>query len=178
MTDNTRQLLSSKSLLPSGLLPVLALIFMMDSFLSLSARAQITVGHVTGTIADSSGAVIPGAEVTLVNNGTNIEQHAGSNSSGSYTFEQVDPGTYSLRVEANGFAMAVTNGLVVHVQQTVTQDYKLTAGNVKEQVTVTAATPLIQAQDASVGQEVNEQLVNNLPLVGRDWTHWRTSRPV
>lgn len=170
MTDNARHLLNAKSLSPSGLPHALALILMIGGLLSLSAHAQITVGHVTGTITDSSGAVIPGADVTLANSGTNIAQHTVSTSSGSYTFEQVDPGTYSLRVEAKGFAAAVTNGIVVHVQQTVTQNYKLTVGNVTEQVTVTEATTLIQAQDASVGQEVNEQLVNNLPLIGRDWT--------
>ena len=106
----------------------------------------------------------------MTNSGTNLSQRTVSTSTGSYTFEQVDPGTYSLHAEAKGFSAANTNGIVVHVQQTVTQNYQLAIGNVTTQVTVSEAIPLLQAQDASVGQEVNEQLVNNLPLVGRDWT--------
>ncbi|MBT9332325.1 TonB-dependent receptor [Paracidobacterium acidisoli] len=148
----------------------LATIFIIGSLLPLIAYAQLTVGHVTGTVTDTSGAVIQGAAVTLTNSGTGISQHTVSTSTGNYAFEQVDPGTYSLHVEANGFSAAVTNGIVVHVQETVTQNYHLDIGNVTTQVTVTETAPLLQAQDASVGQEVDERLVNNLPLVGRDWT--------
>jgi hypothetical protein len=148
----------------------LTLGLMISALLPLTMRAQLTVGHVTGTITDESGSVIPGAAVTLINSGTGISQRTVSTSTGSYTFEQVDPGTYSLRVEGKGFTTAVTNGLVVHVQATVTQNFQLAIGSVTTQVTVSVATQLLQAQDASVGQEVNEQLVNNLPLVGRDWT--------
>jgi hypothetical protein len=148
----------------------LALGMIVSALLPLAMHAQLTVGHVTGTVTDSANSVVPGADVTLTNSGTNIAQHTVSTSTGSYTFEQVDPGTYSLRVEAKGFSAAITNGIVVHVQQTVTQNYELSIGNVTTQVTVSEAIPLLQAQDASVGQEVNEQLVNDLPLVGRDWT--------
>jgi hypothetical protein len=159
-----------KSMLLSRTVRRLALVSMVSALLPLTMLAQLTVGHVTGTITDASGSVIPGADVTLTNGGTNISQRTVSTSTGSYTFEQVDPGTYSLHVEAKGFSAAITNGIVVHVQQTVTQNYQLAIGNVTTQVTVSEAIPLLQAQDASVGQEVNEQLVNNLPLVGRDWT--------
>lgn len=161
---------TSKSMLLRRALRYLALGFMVSALLPLTLQAQLTVGHVTGSVTDSSGSVVPGADVTLTNNGTNIAQHTVSTSTGSYTFEQVDPGSYSLRVEAKGFTTAITNGITVHVQQTITQNYQLTIGNVTTQVTVSEATPLLQAQDASVGQEVNEQLVNDLPLVGRDWT--------
>jgi Carboxypeptidase regulatory-like domain/TonB dependent receptor len=160
----------SKSMLLSRALRHLALGFIVSALLPLAMRAQLTVGHVTGTITDESGSVIPGADVTLTNTGTNISQRTVSTSTGSYTFEQVDPGTYALRVEAKGFSAAITNSIDVHVQQTVSQNYKLAVGNVTTQVTVSETTPLLQAQDASVGQEVNEELVNNLPLVGRDWT--------
>ncbi len=160
----------SRSRLLYSALRQVALGFVLSVLLTLTARAQLTVGHITGTITDESGAVVVGARVTLTNSRTGVETRTLSTSTGSYTFEQVDPGTYSLRVEAKGFTTAITNNMVVHVTQTVTQNYKLTVGNVTTQVTVTESTPLLQAQDASVGQEVNEQLVNNLPLVGRDWT--------
>jgi hypothetical protein len=164
------QAVSSTSMLLRRALRHLALGFVVSALLSLTVSAQLTVGHITGTITDTSGAVIVGAQITLTNDGTGAETRTLSTSAGSYTFEQVDPGTYSLHVEAKGFTTDITNGVVVHVQETVTQNYKLAVGDVTTQVTVIEAVPLLQAQDASVGQEVNEQLVNNLPLVGRDWT--------
>jgi hypothetical protein len=161
---------SPKKTLSRSIWRRLALGVMVSALLPLAMHAQLTVGHVTGTVTDSASSVVPGADVTLTNTGTNIAQHTVSTSTGSYTFEQVDPGTYSLRVEAKGFSAAITNGITVHVQQTVTQNYELAIGNVTTQVTVSEAIPLLQAQDASVGQEVDERLVNDLPLVGRDWT--------
>lgn len=164
------QAVETTSMQLGGVLRRLTLGLFVSMLLPLTAHAQLTVGHITGTVTDTSGAVIVGAQVTLTNNGTGVETRTTSTSTGSYTFEQVDPGTYALRVEARGFSSAVTSGVQVHVQETVTQNYKLAVGNVTTQVTVSESTPLLQAQDASVGQEVNEQLVNNLPLVGRDWT--------
>src|SRR3984957_4157464 len=161
---------SPKKTLSRSIWRRLALGVMVSALLPLAMHAQLTVGHVTGTVTDSASSVVPGADVTLTNTGTNIAQHTVSTSPGSYTFEQVDPGTYSLRVEATVFSAAITKGITVHVQQTVTQNYELAIGNVTTQVTVSEAIPLLQAQDASVGQEVDERLVNDLPLVGRDWT--------
>jgi hypothetical protein len=149
-------------------LPMLFFFFCL--VLSLSAVAQLTVGHVTGVVKDSTGAIIPGATVTLTNEGTSISAKATSTSSGDYTFEQVNPGTYSLRVDAPGFQSAVTSHIQVHVQESVTQDYSLSVGNVAQQVTVTSATPLLQAESASVGQVVDSRAINDLPLVSRDWT--------
>ncbi len=146
------------------------LLLVLGAFLSLGAFAQLTVGHVTGVVKDSTGAIIPGATVTLTNEGTQISATAATTSSGYYTFEQVNPGSYSLSVDAKGFAPEVTHGIQVHVQQSVTQDYSLTPGSVTQQVTVTSEAPLLQAESASVGQVVDTKQVNDLPLVGRDWT--------
>src|ERR1700761_8943219 len=116
---------SPKKTLSRSIWQRLALRVMVSALLPLAVHAQLTVGHVTGTVTDSANSVVPGADVTLTNTGTNISQHTLSTSTGSYTFEQVDPGTYSLRVEAKGFSAAVTSGIIVHVQQTVTQNYEL-----------------------------------------------------
>src|ERR1700733_6209629 len=76
----------------------------------------------------SPGAFIPGAPVTLTNEGTQISATATTTSSGYYTFEQVNPGSYTLAVNAQGFGPEVTHGIQVHVQQSVTQDYSLAPG--------------------------------------------------
>jgi hypothetical protein len=146
------------------------LLVVLSTFLSLSAFAQLTVGHVTGNVKDSTGAIVPGATVTLTNEGTGIAAKATSTSSGDYTFAQVNPGSYTLRVDAPGFQSQITRGIQVHVQESATQDFSLVVGNVSEQVTVTSATPLLQAESASVGQVVDSKAINDLPLVSRDWT--------
>lgn len=146
------------------------LIFVASMFLSMSAAAQLTVGHVTGVVKDSSGAIVPGAAVTLTNDGTGISAKVTSTADGVYTFAEVNPGSYSLRVTAPGFQSAETHGIQVHIQESVTQDYSLSVGNVSEQVTVDTSVPLLQAESASVGQVVDTRQINDLPLVSRDWT--------
>jgi hypothetical protein len=148
----------------------LLLLLMLTSILSLHARAQLTVGHITGVVRDSSGAIIPGANIKLTDEGTGIVQNATSTSTGDYTFEQVNPGSYTLRVGASGFASQIIRGIQVHVQQSVTQDFSLAVGNVTDQVTVSSAVPMLQAESAEVGQTVDTKAINDLPLVSRDWT--------
>jgi hypothetical protein len=146
------------------------LLFVLSASLSVTALAQLTVGHVTGVIKDSSGAIVPGATVTLTNEATGISAKVTSTSDGDYTFEQVNPGSYSLSVNAPGFQSEVTHGIQVHIQESVTQDYSLNVGNVSQQVTVSSSVPLLQAQSASVEQVVDSKQINDLPLVSRDWT--------
>ncbi|WP_263366441.1 TonB-dependent receptor [Edaphobacter bradus] len=136
---------------------------------SLQLAAQIDRGGVAGTVRDPSGAVVAGAQLTLTNEATGISEKARASSSGTYVFEAVLPGTYTLRVEARGFGTYIANGLQVHIQSVITADVQLTLGSVSQQVTVTSAAPLLQAQDASLGQTVSSAAVNDLPLNGRNW---------
>lgn len=131
--------------------------------------AQIDMGGVTGTVKDPSGAVVAEAQCTLTNIDTNVSQKTISTSSGAYTFEAVLAGTYSLKVVASGFKEFVLTGIQVHVQNIVTADVSLRLGAVNQQVTVTSAVPLLQAQDASLGQTVETEAVNDLPLNGRNF---------
>lgn len=131
--------------------------------------AQIDTGGVTGTVLDSTGAVEPGAQITLTNIATAVAQVVHSTSAGIYSFEAVPPGTYTLQASAPGFQTYVLTGVQVHVQQIVTANIPLTIGTVQQQVTVTSAAPLLQAQDASLGQTIGTAPVNDLPLVNRNW---------
>ena len=131
--------------------------------------AQIDTGSVAGTVQDSTGAAVQGAQLTLTNDATGVKQTVFSSSRGTYFFEAVVPGTYTLTVEASGFDKYSDKNIQVHVQQTVTANVPLATGSVKQQVTVTSASPLLQAEDASVGQTIDSQTVNDLPLVNRDW---------
>lgn len=131
--------------------------------------AQIATGGITGTVTDPTGAVVPGVTVTLTNTGTSVVRTTKSTSTGTYSFTGVQPGTYSLRTEAPGFKVFVDRNLLVHVQQTATVNVHLVVGTTSQNITVTAAPPLLQAESGAVGQTIATQAVNNLPLQTRDW---------
>ncbi len=141
------------------------------AFLALAAplSAQIDTGGITGTVHDPSGAVIAGATITLTNDATGVSLTTRSTATGTYSFTGVLPGTYAIKAEASGFEAYVVHPVAVHVQQVQTIDFPLAAGSVQQTVTVTAATPLLQAESAALGQTVTTQAVNDLPLATRDW---------
>ena len=131
--------------------------------------AQIDTGGITGTVTDPAGAVVAGAKVTLTNDATGIAIVTTSTSTGTYSLNQVRPGAYTLQGEATGFQRFIVNGLAAHVQQTITVDIQFAAGTINQQVAVTAAAPLLQAENAAIGQTITTQTVNNLPLQTRNW---------
>jgi hypothetical protein len=108
--------------------------------------------------------------VTITNAETSVVQTAQSGNSGEYVFTAVNPGTYTLKAEAPGFQRFTSTGIHAHIQDNLTIDAKLSTGSVAQNVTVTAAAPLLQTQDASVGQTIDGKQVNDMPLQGRDWT--------
>lgn len=133
-------------------------------------HAQLDTGSVTGTIVDQTGAVIPNVAITLTNDATGVVMTTKSTATGSYFIGSVRPGTYTLQAALSGFQTSVTKGIIVNVQRTPTIDIQLKTGTVQEKVTVTAAPPLLQAESAAVGQTINSQTINNLPLQTRNWT--------
>jgi hypothetical protein len=132
--------------------------------------AQVDTGGITGTVKDASGAVIPGAKVTLTNEGTSYSVSTVSDSAGTYTFTPVKIGSYKVTAEFQGFQTSVHPGVTVNVQQTVVVDFALQPGQVTQTVEVTAAVPLLQTQNGSVGQVVSGKEVNDLPLATRNFT--------
>jgi hypothetical protein len=131
--------------------------------------AQVDSGEVTGTVRDASGAAVVHAKLTLTNEETGVSANALSTSTGSYLFDAVKSGTYTMEADAPNFEKYVNHGAIVHVQQTLAIDITLVPGSVSQEVTVTAAAPLLQAEDAELGQTVDTKAVNDLPLNGRDW---------
>src|SRR5271156_4786115 len=134
------------------------------------AFAQIATGRIVGRVTDASGAVISGATVTITKSDTGVTQTERSSANGDYVFQAVNPGSYTLKVSAPGFGQFTRPGIQAHIQDYLTIDVSLAVGTVSQQVAVTAATPLLQQQDASIGQTINEEQVNNMPLQSRDWT--------
>src|ERR1700728_1534822 len=135
---------------------------------SLSVRAQSTYGALTGTVIDPSGAVAPGATVTLTNTATSEKQTQVTGDTGLYSFVNLNPGQYSLSVERTGFKHVDRENVIIQVQQTTRVDIRLNVGAASETVTVTADVPLLQAETSSLGEVVEERNADELPLNGRN----------
>ncbi|MFL6308266.1 MAG: TonB-dependent receptor domain-containing protein [Candidatus Sulfotelmatobacter sp.] len=136
----------------------------------LPLQAQVDTGSITGTVTDQSGAVVNGAKVTLTNEGTGAALSLTTGSDGSYTFSPVRIGSYKIDASAQGFKTVSQTHIVVNVSANVLVNLKLPTGSVSETVEVTGAVPVLQTQDASVGQVMDTRNVNNLPLNGRNFT--------
>jgi hypothetical protein len=134
----------------------------------LTSFAQSTYGSVAGSVADSSGAAITDAAVTLTNLGTAEKRTQPSGADGLFTFVNLFPGQYRLDVEKQGFKHFVRTPVTVQVQQDTHIDAKLQVGEVSQIVEVTAETPLLQAETSSLGQVVDQRKADELPLNGRN----------
>ncbi len=137
---------------------------------AIPAWSQIDTGTILGTVSDQTGAVVPGAKVSLTNEGTNLTVTTTTSADGTYTFSPVKIGTYTVTVEAAGFSKVVNPHLVVNINQDLKNDITLRPGAVTQTIEVTAAPPALQTESASVGQVVDQQNINNLPLNGRNFT--------
>ncbi|MGB2590092.1 MAG: TonB-dependent receptor [Candidatus Acidiferrum sp.] len=144
----------------------LALLF----FCARPLCAQVDAGAILGNVTDSSGAAVHGATVTLTNEGTSAALSSTTEADGSYKFSPVRIGSYKLTVTYQGFQTSTQVGVKVDVGAQVVVNFSLKPGKVTETIEVTAAAPVLQSQDASVGQVVNSRSVNDLPLNGRNFT--------
>jgi len=133
-------------------------------------RAQVDAGAILGTVTDASGSAVHGATVTLTNEGTNAALSTTTGNDGVYKFTPVRIGSYKLNITFQGFETIVRTHVTVNVGENVVADFTLKPGNVTTTVEVTAAAPVLQSQDASVGQVIDSKSVNDLPLNGRNFT--------
>ena len=132
--------------------------------------AQVDEGSITGLVQDPSGAVVPGAQVTLVNTDQGITLNTTTSSAGEYTFSPVRIGNYTVSATAPGFSTTYQQNLVVKLDEHLQVPIQLKPGATSETVQVTTAPPELQTEEGSVGQTVTGQSVNNLPLNGRNFT--------
>jgi trimeric autotransporter adhesin len=123
-------------------------------------------GGLRGAIKDSGG-VIPGVEVTLTNEQTNIKRSVVTNERGEYSFANVDPGTYSVKAAIQGYKSIDRGGIRVGTQTFLVLDLTLEVGAIEESVTVTGQSPLIETANASQGTVLNTEALQTLPAPGR-----------
>src|SRR5262245_55118129 len=115
-------------------------------FHTLSASAQ-TAATIVGDVTDSSGAVASNVTVTIINEGTKIERKVKTNEAGQYRVTPLNPGTYTIQVEASGFSRQLRSGVVLEVAAVLEVDFQLQVGNVTDTVSVTGVTPVLQSED-------------------------------
>src|SRR5262249_9513115 len=120
-------------------------------------------------ISDSSGAVLPGATVTVTNPQTNFTRQAQTNSVGNYVFPALLPGVYNIRVEAQGFQSEIRSGVELQVEQVARLDFQLKVGAVSESLEVSGGAPLLATEDATIGTVIENRRIVDLPLNGRNF---------
>ncbi len=129
--------------------------------------AQRATSDLTGDVVDQSGAVVPGADVSLTDNSTNVTHTTKTNQAGHYSFAAVQPGQYRITVKKTGFRQAVTN-VTVNIGQNMAQNFTMEVGGATETVEVQATGAELQTVDASVGNVLSTQNLENLPSLSRD----------
>jgi hypothetical protein len=134
----------------------------------LAVEAQTVEGVITGTIFDATGAVVPKAEVTITNEGTNISETRTTGTDGAYLFPLVPPGTYTVTVVASGFKQHITRGVTVEASKTVPLNVTLTVGAATTAVEVTTRGLLVQTATSDLASTVNRSAVEGLPLLTRN----------
>jgi hypothetical protein len=145
--------------------------FFICSFLFLSAivaLAQAGRGSISGTVSDQAGAVIPGAQVVLLNKATGLTQHTVTSSAGLYTFISLNPGVYQVTASQSGFASIAKDNITVDVDQTTEVNMTLHVGAASEKVTVVEGTELVEPSNSTVGSLIPAEQIDRVPLLYRN----------
>lgn len=131
--------------------------------------AQTATGQITGSVRDSSGAVMPKVKVVVTNEQTGLTRETTSNDVGDYVVPLLPVGVYVVTAEQEGFKMAVRSGVPLNVDQVQRIELRLDAGNISEKVEVVSSAVALDTASATVGQTITEKQVTDLPLNGRNF---------
>src|SRR5437763_1000592 len=131
------------------------------------ALAQNVTGTIVGTVRDGTGATVQAVRITIANEATNIEFKTVTNATGDYTAPGLGAGNYTIKAEAPGFRQEVVKGLTLLPNRTERQDVTLEVGAVQQSVEVTAAAPVVNSENATIGNVLQGNQVTTLPLNGR-----------
>jgi hypothetical protein len=137
--------------------------------LCVPSYSQITNATILGTVKDSTGAVIPGAQVVVKNLSTTIERRVTSSSAGDFTVSNLPPGHYSITYSKEGFKSSFVPDVELLVAQSAAFDAQLDVGSADESVTVSTVAPILETSSSEVGQVVNTSTIESIPLNGRSF---------
>jgi len=148
-----------------------AVLLFVLSFAAVLTQAQNSQGTILGHIQDPTGAAVPGARVTATNVNTNVASHFTTNSTGDYVLVDMIPGTYQVKVESDGFKTEVSSNLILEVDQTLRQNFALQVGQIMEVTTVSADAQMVQTDNTTTGNVLDQKMIEELPSSGRDFNN-------
>jgi hypothetical protein len=154
-----------------------ALATVLVTLMAAGAAAQTTLGRLSGSVLDSSGAALPGATITLTNENTNQVQTVVAGDNGAYLFPLVPVGSYKVEFTLQGFKTATYNKVTVNVGQEYSLSPRLELGAISEQVEVTAGTALVSTTSPEVSSTVLQKQILEIPLANRDVTNLIKAQP-
>jgi hypothetical protein len=137
-------------------------------FAASIALAQAGRGSVSGLVTDPAGALVAGAQVTLLNHATGVAQHTVTSSAGLYTFISLNPGLYQVTASQKGFKNVVQDKVTVTVDQVTQVNITLQVGAISETVTVTEGIELVEPSNSTVGQLIESATIDRVPLLYRN----------
>jgi len=139
--------------------------------LALPARSQTSgAGTINGTVMDTSHAVVPGAAVTVTNVDTGINHSYTSDSAGLFVAPFLQPGHYKVSATAAGFSAVEARNLTLLVGQTLTIDLTMSVQSAATTIEVSSETPILNVEQTEVSQVVDQAIIQNLPVNGRNWS--------
>ena len=138
------------------------------------ALGQVLYGTLTGTITDKTGAVVPNATVTVTNQGNGQVRTTTTSGNGDYLLNDLLPGTYTISLQAAGFATVTQKNVIVSVNRQVRVDATLQPGSVTQSVTVTGALPTLQTETAEVNHEITSEQISQLPVTSSQGRNYQT----
>ena len=146
--------------------PILAFLLLTSCLVAI-ASGQGTTSRVTGTVVDEKGSVVPGALVTLTNDATQTSLTAQTGESGTYVFDQIQVGKYTVSIEKQGFKKAISVGNTANINQTTTVDFTLEVGGLAETVQILSSAAAVQTSSSgNFGNTVEQRTLLTLPIVG------------
>lgn len=163
-----KSLLSKKASSMASSLLLLAWMTMLLLVVPLCHSQSSTSARLSGTVTDPSGAAVPNTKITAHNVGTNLELTVESGNAGSYAFNSLPVGNYTVTTVRDGFAPLMETGVELTVGQSATLNLQLKLGGSQDAVTVTGGTDLINTTTADLSQVIGESAIKDLPLNGRD----------
>ena len=145
--------------------------------LAIPMLAQVPVGSIRGVVKDSSGAIVPGANVTIRNVDTAQVRTVMSGADGEYLAPSLAVGHYDVTVEHGGFKTEARQGVTLNVGDNLALDFTMEVGTTQQEVTVTGEAPLVNTENSTLGGLVNEQQMADLPLNGRNYMDLSLMQP-
>jgi hypothetical protein len=142
-------------------------------FVSFNADAQVLYGSLTGNVVDSSGAAVPSVKVEALNTGTGISRTTLTDDAGSYSFNDLQPGTYKVSYNVAAFRSVVHEGIIIAANNIRRLDVQLEVAQVTEAITVAGAATVLQTDRSDLNFQIQQTQITNLPFTGNAGRNWQ-----